>query len=348
MPTSSSLPAPVSPRAPKQASASSSSRHLSSPQSQRSKGGCTPVRKSKGPKSGTNTSKQLSLESRNRTHDQPRSPAARPTRYCSDNSASSRPYAHNKSKQRQSSFTASPKDGRVQKDGKAGGYPLHSRTRAGASAHIEKPDYSRRVPLEGFDKTQNDGRGRIASDLEKSLSSPGQPDQSVLRPPPGLAPVLDTARSPAKDLNSHQSMVLPPIGHDNTFIGGDELSGLGPNRTVLGIPSLQSDHTDGFLSRTPLLGTVPARARCLSGDDMSAFSVGTSSSVGIPPLSPPPQSTFCSAGGIISTGLSSGNSRMGGIDIGGTRLGTDVMDDDDRIEADLQELGGQMVGSVLD
>ena len=141
--------------------------------------------------------------------------------------------------------------------------------------------------------------------------------------------------------------MLPPIGHDSTPIGGDELAGLGSDRPVLGIPSLQSD---GFLSRTPLLGTDPARARCLSGDDMSVFSVGTSSSVGIPPLSPPPQSTFCGTGGIMSTGLSSRNSHMGGIDLGGSRLvrATDAIDEDDRIEADLQELGGQMVGSVLD
>ena len=306
--------------------------------------------KSKGPKGGTNTPKQLSVESRNRTYDQPRSPAARPTRYGSDHSASSRPYAHYKSKQKQSSFASPPasKDGQVPKKGKMGGDPLDSRTIAGASAHVEKSDYSPRVPLV---MAQNDTtRRRIASDLETSLSSPGQPDQSVLRPPPGLAPLLDTARSPAKDLNSHQSMVLPPIGHDSTPIGGNELAGLGSDRPVLGIPSLQSDHTNGFLSRTPLLGTDPARARCLSGDDMSVFSVGTSSSVGIPPLSPPPQSTFCGAGGIISTGLSSGNSHMGRIDIGGSRLvrATDAIDEDDRIEADLQELGGQMVGSVLD
>jgi hypothetical protein len=39
---------------------------------------------------------------------------------------------------------------------------------------------------------------------------------------------------------------------------------------------------------------------------------------------------------------------LGGIDVGGSRLVADMMDDDDRIEADLQELGGQMVGSVLD
>ena len=333
-PISSSLPAPASPRTSRQASASSSGSHLAPPQFQRSKGGCTPVRKSKGPKGGTNTPKHFSVETRNRTYDQPRSPVARPTRYGGDHSANSRPHAHYKSKQKQGSCTTSPKDGRLQKVGKVEGDPWQSRARGAAAAtaaRVEKPD-SLRVPLEGANKTQNDTRGRIKCDRELALSSPGRSNQSVLRPPPGLAPLLDTARSPAKDLNSHQSMVLPPIGHDSTPIGGDELSGLGPDRTVLGIPSLQSDHTDGFLSRTPLLGTDPARARCLSGDDMSVFSVGTSSSVGIPSLSPLPQSTFGGAGGVI----------------GGSRLVAHVVDDDDRIEADLQELGGQMVGSVLD
>lgn len=65
---------------------------------------------------------------------------------------------------------------------------------------------------------------------------------------------------------------------------------------------------------------------------MSVLSVETSSSVGIPSLSPLPQSTFGGAGGVI----------------GGSRLVAHVVDDDDRIEADLQKLGGQMVGSVLD
>ena len=331
-PISSSLPAPASPRTSRQASASSSSSHLTPPQSQRSKGGCTPVRKSKGPKGGTNTPKQFSVESRNRTYDQPRSPAARPTTYGSDHSANSRPHAHYKSKQKQGSCTTSPKDGRLQKVGKVEGDPWQSRARGAAAttaAREEKPG-SLRVPLEGANKTQNDTRRRrIECDRELALSSPGRSSQSVLRPPPGLAPLLDTARSPAKDMNSNQSIALPPIGHESTPIGGDELSGLGADRIVLGIPSLQSDHTDGFLSRTPLLGTDPARARCLSGDDMSVFSVGTSSSVGIPSLSPLPQAT---CGGAL----------------GGSRLVAHVMDDDDRIEADLQELGGQMVGSVLD
>ena len=337
-PTSTSLSAPVSPRTPIQASASSSGSHHTPRQSQRSKGGCTPVRKSKGPKVESNRHKPFSVESRNRIYDQPKSSAARPARHGNERSASVRPHAHYKAKQKQSSFTTSPKDDGVQKFGKVEGDPWQSQARAAESAHVEKPD-SLCVPLKGVDKSQNNIRGGIKCDRELPLSSPGRWNQSVLRPPPGLAPLLDTARSPGKDVNSHQSIVLPPIGHDSTPIGGDELSGLGKDRSVLGIQSLQSDHTDGFLSRTPLLGTDPARARCLSGDDMSVFSVGTSSSAGIPPLSPLPQSTY---------GLPAANAHLGGIDVGGSRLVADMMDDDDRIEADLQELGGQMVGSVLD
>ena len=174
----------------------------------------------------------------------------------------------------------------------------------------------------------------------------------MLRPPPGLAPLLDTVRYPGNDESTHQGNTLPPIGYESSSIGGNVLLALEPGRTVLGNPFLQTDHTDGLLSPAPMsLGTDPARTRRLSGDDMIDFRVGISASAAIPSLPPLPQSNLgVGLSGTALTGLTADNNHVGGLGIGlgvGSHLITG-MDDDDKIEADLQELGGQMVGSVLD
>ena len=84
---------------------------------------------------------------------------------------------------------------------------------------------------------------------------------------------------------------------------------------------------------------------------MIDFRVGISASAAIPSLPPLPQSNLgVGLSGTALTGLTADTTHVGGLSIGlgvGSHLITG-MDDDDKIEADLQELGGQMVGSVLD
>jgi hypothetical protein len=278
----------------------------------------TLLHNSKGPKVGSKMSKPLWGGGRNRNRDQPRGPSAR---FGNDRSTTARSHSHTNTKQSQISFAYSPKSTQMQTFERVEEDPWQTRTKNATSTTLDESDE--------VSKAQKDASRAIEDDHARSRRSPGGPSQSALRPPPGLAPLFDTARSSAMDMNDNKKTgMLPPIGHESTPIGGNALSGLRPDRTGLGIPPLQSDHTDGFLLRAQLLGTDLPRDRCLSGDDMSVFSVGTSSSVAIPHLSPLPQSTF-GASGTISTGLTG-------------------MDDDDKIEADLQELGGQMVGSVLD
>mmetsp|Transcript_10737 Transcript_10737/g.30191 ORF Transcript_10737/g.30191 Transcript_10737/m.30191 type:complete len:965 (+) Transcript_10737:143-3037(+) len=303
------------------------------------KGQFTPPRENKG-QGGYKRPKSLSVDNRNRNRNQPRSPAASAGNY----TATAHPYSNEKAEQSQISF-ANVLEGRRTKQLED---PWRARAQDSAATERENSSLS---PSSQFGKNQNDICGSTAVGKELSISSPEGSNQTLLRPPPGLAPLLDTVRSPGKGVSAHQGRILPPIGHESTPIGGNELSALGTDRTVLGIPSLQTDHTDGLFLHAPVLGTDPARTRCLSGDDMSVFSVGTSASVAILSLSPLPQSNFgVDLGGTISTGLTAGNIHVGGMVIpvgvgGGSRL---VMDDDDKIEADLQELGGQMVGSVLD
>jgi len=301
----------------------------------------TPSRENKGPKDRHEKSK-TSLVDRNRNCNHPGSPAAG---VGNDRPAIADPCSNEKAEQSQTSFVNVLEGRRSQE------FVDPWQARVQDTSILERGP-SQLGPTDIIDNTQSNLSGTTAVGREFSLSSPGGPTQTMLRPPPGLAPLLDTVRYPGNDESTHQGNTLPPIGYESSSIGGNVLLALEPGRTVLGNPFLQTDHTDGLLSPAPMsLGTDPARTRRLSGDDMIDFRVGISASAAIPSLPPLPQSNLgVGLSGTALTGLTADTTHVGGLSIGlgvGSHLITG-MDDDDKIEADLQELGGQMVGSVLD
>ena len=301
----------------------------------------TPSRENKGPKDRHKKSKTSSVD-RNRNCNHPGSPAAG---VGNDRPAIADPCSNGKAEQSQTSFSTDREGRRPQEFVD----PWQARVQ---DTSMSERGSSQLGPTDGIDNTQSNLSGTTAVGREFSLSSPGGPTQTMLRPPPGLAPLLDTVCYPGNDESTHQGNTLPPIGYESSSIGGNVLLALEPGRTVLGNPFLQTDHTDGLLSPAPMsLGTDPARTRRLSGDDMIDFRVGISASAAIPSLPPLPQSNLgVGLSGTALTGLTADTTHVGGLSIGlgvGSHLITG-MDDDDKIEADLQELGGQMVGSVLD
>ena len=297
------------------------------------KGHATPSRANTGPNDRHKESK-TSLVDRNRNCNHPRSPAAGVDPYPNEKAERSQTSVDNVLEGRRSQEFADPWQARVQ------------------DTSMSERESSELGPTDGVGKTQSNLSGTTAVGREVSISSPGEPTQTMLRPPPGLAPLLDTVGYPGNDESTIRGNVLPPIGYESSPIGGNALLALEPGRTALGNPSLQTDHTSCLLSPAPMpLGTDPARTRCLSGDDMIDFRVGISASAAISPLPSLPQSNLgVGLSGMALTGLTAGNNHVGGLSIGlggGSHLSTS-MDDDDKIEADLRELGGQMVGSVLD
>lgn len=298
----------------------------------------TPSRENKGPEDRHEKS-NTSLVDRDRNCNHPGSPAAGVGNY---RPAIADPCSNEKAEQSQTSF-ANVREGRRSQEFVD---PWQARVQ---DTSMSERGSSQLGPTDGIDNAQSNLNGTTVVDREFSISSPGGPPRTMLRPPPGLAPLLDTVRYSGNDESTHQGNTLPPIGYESSSIGGNVLLALEPGRTVLGNPFLQTDHTDGLLSPAPM--SDPARTRRLSGDDMIDFRVGISASAAIPSLPPLPQSNLgVGLSGTALTGLTADNNHVGGLSIGlgvGSHLITG-MDDDDKIEADLQELGGQMVGSVLD
>jgi len=190
-----------------------------------------------------------------------------------------------------------------------------------AAVSVKKKAGVKKSAVARKDEVKPSGNGSILPG-QKPSTPPRPPPSLTVRAPPGLDPVL---RGNVDALSTKPLASVRPIGSDKPPIGSETVQ---QQRSPFAMPPLPADDPNEL--RAPLgLGATRARCRTNSLEETSAFGGASTNNnnLTIPTLSPVPNPFLDADAAIIKSGK---------------------LDEEDKIEADLQELGDHMVDSILD